>query len=227
MGALAQGQRFGVTLFVDRTLQLKLKELGNYPVLSFVGSMLASGVGELLANPPVVVKNFQIAHGKNTWGAASTIYRVNGFQGFGRGVLAGVARKSLANGIVLQSIGPTKAFLAPYCLTTTGSAAQEGPQSMLQKMGIGFVAGSITGSFAEVATNYPDRIKTLMQTKNVSLYDAGLEAARDPFRGALWAGLRKGLIRGINWGSLGLYTTLVEDAYVRYFSPVSTWKWGD
>ncbi len=29
-------------------------------------------------------------------------------------------------------------------------------------MGIGFVAGSLTGSFAEVATNFYDRIKTLM-----------------------------------------------------------------
>ena len=62
----------------------------------------------------------------------------------------------------------------------------------LAKMGVGFLAGSVTGSFAEVVTNYPDRIKTLMQTRSISLNAACREAARDPFRGAIWAGVRKG-----------------------------------
>lgn len=82
--------------------------------------------------------------------------------------------------------------------------------------GIGFIAGSLTGSFAEVATNYPDRVKTLMQTKKTSMWDACREAARDPFRGALWAGVRKGAIRGLNWGTVGLYTTLFEEWYWKY-----------
>ena len=50
MGALAQGQRFGVTLFLDKTLQEHLKKMEGNKVMSFCGSMVASGVGEFLAN---------------------------------------------------------------------------------------------------------------------------------------------------------------------------------
>ncbi|CAD7950656.1 unnamed protein product [Amoebophrya sp. A120] len=258
MGAIAQGQRFGLTLLIDQNIQREVKKRTDSQVLKFAGSMVAAGTGEFLAMPPVVVKNFQIAHQERSFIAASKhLYRLDGMRAFFKGVFAGVVRKSLANAIVLQSIGPTKFLLAPMFATTssgpatavaknkdmaagggtsssttTTSAGAAGASpaqqpgapstsssSLLQKMGIGFMAGSITGSIAEVATNYPDRVKTLMHTKpRISLYNAALEAARDPFRGALWAGLRKGMIRGINWGTVGVWTAVLEDCYWRYYN---------
>ncbi|CAD7948423.1 unnamed protein product [Amoebophrya sp. A25] len=243
MGAFAQGQRFGLTLVIDQNMQRELKKHSDNRIVSFCGSMVAAGSGEFLAMPPVVVKNYQIAHLESSpFVATRKLYAMDGFRSFFRGVFAGVVRKSLANAIVLQSIGPTKLLLSPLfsrnestTSTKTSSSASSGsssssssspststpPKSMLQKMGVGFLAGSITGSFAEVATNYPDRVKTLMHTKRVTLYNAALEAARDPFRGALWAGLRKGVIRGINWGSVGIFTTLLEDMYWKWQTPAT------
>ena len=49
MGAFAQGQRFAVTLLLDQTLQKQLA--AENAVLSFLGSMVAAGCGEFLANP--------------------------------------------------------------------------------------------------------------------------------------------------------------------------------
>jgi hypothetical protein len=123
MGAVAQGQRFGTTILLNEYMQGLLKlskrdeaaagggsalESNAGLLLSFSASMLAAGLGEALANPPVVVKNYQIAHGRGVWAAAGEVYAMNGPQGFFRGVVAGVARKSLANAIVLQTIAPCK-----------------------------------------------------------------------------------------------------------------------
>eukprot|EP00392_Amoebophrya_sp_AT5.2_P008472 g8499.t1 len=253
MGAVAQGQRFGLTLLIDQNMQRELRKwsekakaekqkdnaegagssvaFANYfSVISFAGSMVAAGTGEFLAMPPVVVKNYQIARNeRSSYAAMKQLHRLDGMRAFFKGVLAGVVRKSLANAIVLQAIGPTKFLLAPLFSGTSNSSATQnkmngtsgssGSQSLFQKMGVGFLAGSLTGSFAEVATNYPDRIKTLMHTKGkISLYNAALEAARDPFRGALWAGLRKGLIRGINWGTVGAWTSILEDGYWKFYA---------
>lgn len=43
-------------------------------------------------------------------------------------------------------------------------------------------------------------------------------SSRDPFRGAAWAGVRKGLIRGINWGAVGVFTTAFEEMYGRVYN---------
>lgn len=142
MGAVAQGQRFGVTLFLNQTLQQALKRQEHNAVMSFAGSMLASGVGEFLANPPVVVKNFQIAHAQpSSFRAMRALYDINGVPAYFRGVVFGVVRKSLANAIVLQSIGPTKLVLAPYfVMPGTGGTGAGGEQvenkSLLANMGM-------------------------------------------------------------------------------------------
>ncbi|CAK8999041.1 unnamed protein product [Durusdinium trenchii] len=104
MGSFAQGFRFAVTLILNMTLQM----LGNAWTSGkkmqreepddatwqgitawFSISMLAAGIGEFLANPPVVIKNYQ----PETY------------------VGMGVLRKSLANGVRDLEIGPTKAIL--------------------------------------------------------------------------------------------------------------------
>lgn len=226
MGAFAQGQRFGLTLLLNETLQKEIhKRFGNGKdaadsnnystlALSFFGSMLAAGAGEALAMPPVVVKNYQIAHKTPSMIAATqALYALNGPSAFFKGVVAGVARKSLANAIVLQTIDPTKRFVdsnlnAMRELTSNQKTAVTWGATL----STGFIAGGVTGCAAEILTNYPDRIKTLMQTKNISMWNAGLEAAQDPFRGALWAGLRKGVIRGLNWGTVGVYTAMLHRA---------------
>merc|ERR1719159_1904043 len=105
MGALAQGQRFATTLVLDRTLQKKFKEwegpgTGARTVsghlMSFGLSMTASGAGEALANPPVVLKNFQIAHSCTALEAGKRLVAEGGLCSFFRGVGPGVVRKSLA-----------------------------------------------------------------------------------------------------------------------------------
>jgi len=123
-------------------------------------------------------------------------------------VVPGVIRKGLANAIVLQSIGPTRGYLEALARDRNVDTREKSSKALL-----GFVAGSLTGCAAEGVTNHPDRVKTLMQTKNCTLWQALSDASRDPFRGAFWAGLRKGAIRGINWGSLGIITSRVEDFY--------------
>jgi hypothetical protein len=52
--------------------------------------MFASGCGEFLANPPVAIKNYQIA--TVSWSARKSIsnmYAVHGYGAFFRGVLPG------------------------------------------------------------------------------------------------------------------------------------------
>ncbi|CAJ1442926.1 unnamed protein product [Effrenium voratum] len=117
----------------------------------------------------------------------------------------GVLRKSLANGVVLQTIGPTKGFLEATF-----------PQLQENKVGLSFVAGSLTGSFAEVITNPPDQVKTMTQAGKPFL-EAVVLAAKHPFRGAGFAGLRKGIIRGINWGGLALFMRAFEWMYRTYY----------
>eukprot|EP00397_Hematodinium_sp_SG-2012_P012219 GEMP01012382.1.p1 GENE.GEMP01012382.1~~GEMP01012382.1.p1 ORF type:complete len:485 (+),score=71.26 GEMP01012382.1:77-1531(+) len=201
MGAIAQGQRFGVTLLLNSVLQQHIKE--HFPqfqpgtirhgVASFSLSVFAAGLGEALANPPVVVKNWQISQTMTAWHSVTTLWARGKVPIFFRGVVPGVVRKGLANAIVLQSIEPMKTYLE--------SAVHE-------VWGV-----DTTKTSSKVLTNHPDRVKTLMQTKNVTLWQAISEATRDPFRGAFWAGLRKGAIRGVNWGALGVFTSLMEEAY--------------
>jgi len=213
MGAIAQGQRFGVTLFLDSWLQRCMRENAlqldaesiHYRMTSFSLSVVSASLGEVVSNPPVVVKNWQIAHSLNTARGISSLWDQGKASIFFTGVVPGVVRKGLANAIVLQTITPMQSFLEALAhdrnVDTRGKSA---------KAIIGFTAGSITGCTAEVITNHPDRVKTLMQTNNCGLWKALCDASRDPFRGALWAGLRKGTIRGINWGSLGIMTQGVE-----------------
>eukprot|EP00397_Hematodinium_sp_SG-2012_P013024 GEMP01013213.1.p1 GENE.GEMP01013213.1~~GEMP01013213.1.p1 ORF type:complete len:465 (+),score=69.07 GEMP01013213.1:77-1471(+) len=217
MGAIAQGQRFGVTLLLNSVLQQHIKE--HFPqfqpgtirhgVASFSLSVFAAGLGEALANPPVVVKNWQISQTMTAWHSVTTLWARGKVPIFFRGVVPGVVRKGLANAIVLQSIEPMKTYLESAVHEVWGVDTTKTSSKAM----IGFGAGSIIGCVAEVLTNHPDRVKTLMQTKNVTLWQAISEATRDPFRGAFWAGLRKGAIRGVNWGALGVFTSLMEEAY--------------
>mmetsp|Transcript_59600 Transcript_59600/g.184773 ORF Transcript_59600/g.184773 Transcript_59600/m.184773 type:complete len:190 (+) Transcript_59600:1136-1705(+) len=167
--------------------------------------MAAAGAAEFLSNPPVVVKNYQIANSVPFSTACVELWREDGLSRFFSGVSMGVLRKSLANAIVLQTIGPTKQLLGGSVSLLVGDPTQ-------QKVALGFVAGSFTGGLAEILTNHPDQVKTLTQT-GMGFWQAFVTATRNPFRGALWAGIRKGVIRGINWGGLALCMGLFESAY--------------
>mmetsp|Transcript_35175 Transcript_35175/g.64227 ORF Transcript_35175/g.64227 Transcript_35175/m.64227 type:complete len:343 (-) Transcript_35175:146-1174(-) len=215
MGSFAQGERFAVTLVLNATLQKRLdkwekkvqRRSGKAAVLiSFLLSMLASGIGEFLSNPPVVVKNYQIAENVPISQACVELYDEGGSGRFFNGVGFGVLRKSLANAIVLQTMVPTKAVLRAVSPILLGASTAQ------SKTMLGFVAGSITGSIAEVLTNHPDQVKTLTQT-GMPLLEALAVATSNPLRGALWAGIRKGVIRGINWGGLAMFTALFEYVY--------------
>lgn len=220
MGAIAQGHRFGVTLLLNALLQERMKNLEHYEQgtlkyrsMSFGLSMFSASLGEFLANPPVVVKNWQISRlhttSRSSWECITTLWTSGKVPIFFRGVIPGMVRKGLANAMVLQSIGPLKNYLELVARDVAGTDTSSSSSKVL----ISFAAGSITGSIAEVLTNHPDRVKTMMQTKKVSMWQAITEATRDPFRGAFWAGLRKGAIRGVNWGALGVFTSIFEDAY--------------
>lgn len=213
MGSFAQGFRFAVTLILNMTLQKRLdkwqkdaeRRAGRCSwLISFSISMLAAGIGEFLANPPVVIKNYQISNNVDICTACEELWDDGGQPRFFNGVGMGVLRKSLANGVVLQTIGPTKAIL--------GVAF---PQLQTNKVMLSFCAGSLTGSFAEVITNPPDQVKTMTQA-GVPFFEAVSLAMRHPFRGAGFAGLRKGIIRGINWGGLTFFMAVFELAYRRY-----------
>eukprot|EP00933_Yihiella_yeosuensis_P039761 TRINITY_DN3389_c0_g1_i1.p1 TRINITY_DN3389_c0_g1~~TRINITY_DN3389_c0_g1_i1.p1 ORF type:complete len:391 (-),score=64.41 TRINITY_DN3389_c0_g1_i1:436-1584(-) len=217
MGSFAQGFRFAVTLVLNMTLQKKLNEWeqsrqsrsqpkGHCSLfISFLVSMLAAGSGEFLANPPVVIKNYQITHNKGIMPACTDLWTEGGVPRFFNGVGMGVLRKSLANAIVLQAIGPTKSFVQ-FSLPALGS------DEARSKVILSFVAGSLTGAFAEVLTNHPDQVKTMTQA-GIPFMEAFMLATKNPFRGAFWAGLRKGIIRGINWGGLSLFMLLFEKVY--------------
>lgn len=214
MGSFAQGERFAATLVLDATLQKRLsswkkgaqkKGGGAHRIVSFLLSMLAAGSAEFLSNPPVVVKNYQIANSVPFHTACVELWREGGLPRFFSGVSMGVLRKSLANAIVLQAIGPTKHLLGGSVAGLIGDPTQ-------QQVALSFVAGSLTGGLAEVLTNPPDQIKTLTQTGK-TFAEALAITARNPFRGAAWAGLRKGVIRGINWGGLALCMAFFERLY--------------
>ncbi|CAE7530678.1 unnamed protein product [Symbiodinium natans] len=160
MGSFAQGFRFGVTLLLNMTLQKRLDKWQKAAqsrggccskVVSFGVSMLAAGTGEFLANPPVVIKNYQIANNVGIATACEELWEMGGPPRFFSGVGMGVLRKSLANGVVLQTIGPTKSFLLSAM-----------PSFRSNQVSLSFVAGSLTGSFAEVMTNPPDQALHLL-----------------------------------------------------------------
>eukprot|EP00435_Cladocopium_sp_Y103_P019426 s2877_g4.t1 len=108
----------------------------------------------------------------------------------------------------VASIGPTKSVL---------QAAW--PQLQTNKVLLSFIAGSLTGSFAEVMTNPPDQVKTMTQA-GVPFFEAVQLAARHPFRGAGFAGLRKGIIRGINWGGLAFFMRVAVSDELEAFAQV-------
>merc|ERR1719395_212023 len=117
---------------------------------------------------------------------------------------------------MLQSIGPCKEFLKKMSPGWLGDASNPTSKSTL-----GFVAGSLTGAFAEVMTNHPDQVKTMTQT-GVPMMEALVIATKNPFRGALWAGIRKGAIRGINWGCLEIFMAMIEGAYRKFRNMASS-----
>lgn len=210
MGSFAQGFRFAVTLVLNMTLQKHLdscvkaasKRKGCCSwLLPFLVSMFAAGIGEFLANPPVVIKNYQIVHQDSIADACTHLWQQGGLPRFFNGVGMGVLRKSLANGIVLQTMVPTKRLLELIF-----------PHFSKSKVSLSFVAGSLTGSLAEVMTNFPDQVKTMTQA-GVPLLEALTIASQHPFRGAFWAGIRKGIIRGINWGGLAFFMAIFEQVY--------------
>merc|ERR1712146_540024 len=82
-----------------------------------------------------------------------------------------------------------------------------GGSDSASKSTLGFVAGSLTGAFAQV--------KTMTQT-GVPLMEALVIATSNPFRGSLAAGIRKGAIRGINWGCLEFYMGMMEGSYRKF-----------
>lgn len=217
MGCLAQGSRFAVTLLLNATLQKKLvsweKRFKKGTVLAvcvaFCLSMIAGGIGEFLTSPCGVVKNYQIAHGCGLWTACVRLWEMRGIGAFFNGVGFAVLRKSMANGIMLQTIDPCKQLLR---LASPGWLGKDEPAS---KSALGFVAGSLTGAFAEVMTNHPDQVKAMTQI-GVPLWEALITATKHPFRGAIWAGIRKGSIRGINWGCLEIYMGFFETTYRKY-----------
>jgi hypothetical protein len=215
MGSVAQGSRFGVTLVLNATLQKKLDSWEkNFTkgscaqiVVAFLFSMLAGGVGEMMTNPFGVIKNYQIANNCGIYTAAAGLYDMGGLGRFFNGVGFGVFRKSAANGIMLQTIGHVK--------TALKKASPNWLAKDAGKPALGFISGSITGAFAEVMTNHPDQVKTMTQT-GTPMWEALVIATKNPFRGALWAGIRKGAIRGINWGCLEIFMAMIESFYRKY-----------
>merc|ERR1712013_717450 len=125
------------------------------------------------------------------------------------GIFEGFYRKSLANGIMLQAIGPCKTMLKKL------SPGWLGKEVSASKTALGFIAGSLTGAFSEVMTNHPDQVKAMTQI-GVPLMEALITATKHPFRGAFYAGIRKGGIRGINWACLELYMGIFEGFYRKY-----------
>merc|ERR1719412_1144496 len=110
---------------------------------------------------------------------------------------------------MLQSIGPCKTVLKKLFPSSLGGNDQA------SKSALGFVSGSLCGAFSEVMTNHPDQVKAMTQI-GVPLWEALVTATKHPFRGAIWAGVRKGSIRGINWGCLEFYMGFFETAYRKY-----------
>jgi hypothetical protein len=215
MGSIAQGSRFGVTLVLNATLQKKLdsweksftKGSVAQIVVAFLFSMLAGGVGEMMTNPFGVIKNYQIANNIGIFAATQGLYELGGIGRFFNGVGFGVFRKSAANGIMLQTIGHVKTTLKKVSPNWLGKDSG--------KAALGFISGSLTGAFAEVMTNHPDQVKTMTQT-GMPMWDALVIATKNPFRGAMWAGIRKGAIRGINWGCLEIFMAMIEGVYRKY-----------
>ncbi|CAK0801389.1 unnamed protein product [Prorocentrum cordatum] len=227
MGSVAQGARFGVTLVLNATLQKKLdsweknfkKGSCAQVVVAFCFSMLAGGIGEMMTNPFGVIKNYQIANNVGIAAAAQSLYELGGIGRFFNGIGFGVFRKSAANGIMLQTIGHVKTFLKKASPDWLGKDSG--------KASLGFISGSLTGAFAEVMTNHPDQVKTMTQT-GVPMMDALVIATKNPFRGALWAGIRKGAIRGINWGCLEIFMAMIENSYRKFRKmAASSTKTGD
>lgn len=218
-GAVAQALRFATTIYVDAGLQAKLNEAlmsksaeggaqaqrtFSQRCLSFGISMTASGLGEFLANPPVAIKNYQIANGRSASLAVTEMYDRRGVYSFFRGVSAGVLRKSVANAAVLQSIGPARNYLSTH-LPGEGST---------RAAAVGLLAGGLVGGLCEVATNPIDRVKTILQADpRAGLVPAIWESVRRPFKGAGYAFLRKGAIRAINWGVMGALVALHQQRY--------------
>jgi hypothetical protein len=215
MGSVAQGSRFGVTLVLNATLQKKLdsweknftKGSCAQMVVAFLFSMLAGGVGEMMTNPFGVIKNYQIANEVSIVAATQGLYELGGLGRFFNGVGFGVFRKSAANGIMLQTIGHVKTALKKASPNWLGKDSG--------KAALGFISGSLTGAFAEVMTNHPDQVKTMTQT-GTPMMEALIIATKNPFHGALWAGIRKGAIRGINWGCLEIFMAMIESVYRKY-----------
>lgn len=216
MGSVAQGARFGVTLALSARLQGRLASLERslakgsctQMVAVFCLSVLASGVGEVLANPFSVVKNYQIANNLDVFTACRGLYSCGGLRiFFFSGVGCGVLRKSVANGIMLQTIGRVKSLLKRASPRWLGGESG--------RPALGFASGSLASAFAEALTNHPDMVRTLEQT-GVPLLDAVVLASKEPFRGALWAAIRKGAIRGINWGCLEIIMAIMESAYRKF-----------
>jgi len=217
MGCVSQGARFAVTLLLNATLQKKLdsweKNFKKGTILAafvaFCFSMLAGGIGEFLTNPFGVVKNYQIAKNIGIFEAIEGLLEIGGIGVFFNGIGFAILRKSLANGIMLQTIGPCKTGLKKL------SPGWLGKGDAASKTALGFIAGSLTGAFAEVMTNHPDQVKAMTQI-GVPLWEALVTATKNPFRGAVWAGIRKGGIRGINWGCLEIYMSIFEGFYRKY-----------
>jgi len=222
MGSVAQGARFGVTLLLNATLQKKLDSWeANFTkgsitaaIVGFLFSALAGGIGEAMTNPFGVIKNYQVKNEVGMWAATTALWEMGGIGRFFNGIGFGVLRKSAANGIMLQSIGPCKTVLMKM---SPGWLGRAGPplNDSAAKSALGFIAGSLTGAFAEVMTNHPDQVKTMTQT-GVPLMEALVIATSNPFRGSLAAGIRKGMIRGINWGCLEFYMGLMEGSYRKF-----------
>ena len=216
-GVLSQSLRFGTTIYGDTYLQAQLMRLSSSNVesnsprslyqfaASFSMSMIASGVGEVIANPPVAVKNYQIAHSVGPCKAYKQILSSSGYFGLFRGVSAGVLRKSVSNGIVLQSIGPVRSCLESnyFHISFDGTSG---------RAAAGLLAGGLVGGLAEILTNPLDRAKSLIQASpGLGLRSALITAVREPLRGAAFACARKALIRAINWGVLGALTSGITE----------------
>ncbi|CAE7943422.1 unnamed protein product, partial [Symbiodinium necroappetens] len=156
MGSFAQGFRFGITLILNMTLQKRLDKwqkaaqsrgglllatsrydparLSRLQGGLFGISMLAAGTGEFLANPPVVIKNYQprlptmLVSPLLIAQACEELWAMGGPPRFFSGVGMGVLRKSLANGVVLQT-----------CLARTGRN-REGKDRAHEGRALGFDA---------------------------------------------------------------------------------------
>merc|ERR1711972_110877 len=126
-------------------------------IVAFCFSMLAGGIGELLTNPFGVIKNYQIANNCNMWVAFVGLLEMGGIGAFFNGIAFALLRKSLANGIMLQTIGPCKKLLKRL------SPGWLGKDDQAAKTALGFISGSLTGAFAEVMTNHPDQVKAMTQ----------------------------------------------------------------